>query len=265
MSNVGLAPRTASEFRPYAGARRFLEIYAKTHEGRPVNQFSRETDQPLILGGKEELAALRETGLTGNNLLFQILGTPVYLFERDNMTTYAAAEAIDFGVMSPGATLCHFDAHPDMNRAFEPKDGSLQEVFKSSASSFNEGSFIWNLVRLGYVDRVLWFNSSPGPQFINGSEQPILEAFPRLKITTIGEDQLAGFDRQSLAGLPKEKVILHIDYDYFAHPRLEFGFSLFPFILQLFPLAGVVIQATSPDYIDRRFAARLAANFMTSL
>ncbi|OGB88442.1 hypothetical protein A3H38_04180 [candidate division WOR-1 bacterium RIFCSPLOWO2_02_FULL_46_20] len=255
------------QFNPYAGSKQFSEIYQHDpSRGRLINRFSDRGAgyTPLVVGGIEDLdpAVLMRRD---QNLLLDIAGVPAYLFEHHSGTAYAAAEAIEFDVMAKGATLFHFDAHPDMESCGKPLDDSLEALFRFFSSAYNEESFIWEMVRRGDVAHIVWFTSSPGPMFINGNERDLIKAFPHITVTKVSEQQVAGFDRTIFTSLPRNQRILDIDYDYFAHLKNQHAFSIVDLLQFMFRNTGLVTQALSPEYIEIRLAAILAAELMTSV
>lgn len=266
MIKIPSAPVLPRHFQAYAGSREFIELYSDRDAAanRLVNRFSAGSDRPLVLGGKEDLDPQKISRME-RNLLLQIFYSPVYLFDHHGLAAYGCAEAVEFGALRKGATLFRFDAHPDLARGLEPADASLTSIYQASRSHFSEDSYVWNLVKLGYVANIYWFKSSPGACFINGDSKDILRAFPELKITEVPEDRIAGFDHRQVTGIPTNMRILDIDYDYFKNLRHEYMFSTVALITYLFRQAGVVLQTLSPDYIDPAYSSRLAVDLMKSL
>ncbi|OGC36858.1 hypothetical protein A2311_02960 [candidate division WOR-1 bacterium RIFOXYB2_FULL_48_7] len=264
------APQSTAGFRPYAGSALFHQTYQPNPAtGRLVNIHSLPsspefTRTPLIIGGLEDCSeeALRRGD---QNLLLDVAGVPTYLFTYHSGTAYAATEALAFGRLVKGATLFHFDAHPDMDSNHLGIDEGLAKAYKYFHDKFQEGSWLWPLVASGQVSEIFWFSASPGPGFLNGNTMEIRRAFPALKITEVKEADLPGFDRSIISALPREKMLLSLDLDYFAFPEIDYLFDSTGLIRSMWPQAGVVSLALSPDYIKKRLAIRLARGLMATV
>ena len=267
MVNILSAPRSTRGFEPYAESFPFHNTYNTTHGGRPANKYSLETNQPLVLGGQEDLNP-NDLCRMENHLLLQIIGKPAYLLAHNGMTTYACAEAVEFRALAKGATLFRFGASDDLEPGlFDPGSNfDLPKIYRECQSTFRD-RYIWNLVSQGLVSEVVWFKSTPGRDFISGDGNRFREAFPGVKIDSFDEREIAGFDRGRAANLLAKNILLHIDYNYFKGLRHEYMFSTADLIKFLFRRAGLVVQALSPEFFksDPLYPAHLAIDLMTSL
>lgn len=249
-----------AQFKPYAQSEAFKSVYVpRPGDSRLVNCFSVNDQRPLVVAEREELNPDR----LNQNLLLDIGGIPSYLFERDSSTAYAVVEAHEFGVLDKDCTLFRFDAHPDMERGWEcTKEGLEAAYWYYSQTQTYEAHFIWDLVRRGFVTEIVWFRSPTPPGFINGNSKHLQEAFPDLKISQFWERDISSFDKCRIDRLPRRKVILNTDYDYFSLLRREYVFSATYMMRYIFQRAGLHAQALSYDYIDPEIARRLAVDFM---
>lgn len=268
MANLLSAPISTHGFHPYAEIFPFHQLYNKMQGGRPANKYSLETNRPLVLGGQEDLDP-NDLSRMERHLLLQIIGKPVYLLAHQGMATYACAEAVEFRALAKGATLFRFGAPDDLEKGlFDPASSpDLTAIYKDSQSEINFDRYIWNLVSLGLVSEIVWFKSSPGRDYISGNGNIFRQAFPRVKISSFDEHEIAGFDLRKVTDLLAKNIFLCIDYSYFRGLRHEFMFSTADLIKFLFRRAGLVVQTLSPDYFRDAplYPAHLAIDLMTSL
>lgn len=186
---------------------------------------------------------------------------PAYIFDDHNHVLFAWCEALKEGRIKKGATLFHFDYHPD---DAEPKENfcglkSLKKVAAYSRS-IDCGSFIRPALSAGLIDSVYWIKSwREGDGHFVFSFEGITKGVLSF-IGTVG-------DIQSLfnANHTPEDIIIDIDMDYFepikdlSEERIALG-KLRDLTLQ----AGVITIATSPWYISSRRAIRLTKELLKS-
>lgn len=265
--SISNAPKTTAAFRPYARSAAFHQTY-RPHSGlgRLVNRRSMIPDRPttpLLIGGAGDLIP-QNLAKRENNYLFDVGGIPSYLFEHHSSSTYAVMEGREFGVIRDGSVLFHFDAHPDAEccHSFLKTPTNIYLMFNNH---FHEAEWIWPLADRGVISEVVWFSSSPGKMFINGDFQQFRKNFPAVKVSEVPERELAAFDRSRIDRLPRQKIVLSIDYDYFTYPQIEYLFESTSLIQYIYRRAGLVTQALSPAYIDISKAVQLACGLMNSI
>jgi hypothetical protein len=206
-------------------------------------------------------------GLKSYILSFTQQGTPNYVFDNHNHALYAWCEALHNRRIQKGATLIHFDSHLDHwrpdNYNFDVRNlKSVRDyVTKLKICVFIAPAFVTGIVR-----KFIWVNpmdeasvykdntddNLPAPFIEIGIDSPLLE--PILRST------------------PRKKIIIDIDYDYFdphisspynlganrfTHPGLDLYEHDLRIIKDATSYAGVITNATSPDYIDQQKAVEI--------
>jgi|GEM_PF-3977335 len=265
--NTASVARKHAQYNPYRRSAEFRRVYQSDPSARRLSNkyFAEDPDtHPLLTGGRADLRPEILARLE-RNYLFSIHGKPAYLFRHHRHVAYAIAEAVAFGRLRKGATLVHFDAHPDMESNFSPPD-SLRNIFSFMRGPISDMSFIWPMVELGYINEIYWFGSPVGPSFVNGNIKGIQQEFSHLKVTEIRLEEVADFDKKALKGIPADRLILDVDYDYFASVNSGHYMSVSRIIRHIFHRAGLLTQALScPEYIETGLAVRTAVDTMRNL
>ncbi len=260
-------PLRHHEFRPYAKCPAFAQVYKfDLTENRLTNRYSIDgAGVPLVIGGREDIDAVTLARLE-RNYLFPAGRVPHYLLVHHGLAAYAASEARQFGALSDGCTLFRFDAHPDSNNWISFKNRDLGRIYSASVPKAHEDSYVRPLVESGLVNRIVWFRSSPGVFFINRDyRQDFRDLLPTLRFDEVEEEDLARFDRGLISGLPRKRVILDIDPDYYAHLHPENMFAVANLIQYLFRKAGLIMQCFAPETIETQLAARYAVNLIQTV
>ncbi len=261
------APLRHHEFAAYGRNQRFPQVYKyDLTDNRLANRFaSEEGTHPLVIGGREDLDAVSLASLQ-RNYLFPAGRTPNYLLRHHGLAAYAACEAREFGAIADGSTLFRFDAHPDSNNWIRFKSPELRDIYQVCSPKAHEDSYVRPLVESGLVSRIVWFRSSPGLFFINRDIQmDFRDLLPALRLDEVEEQDLASFSRSEISGLPRKRIILDIDLDYYAHLRPESMFTVSNLVQYLFRKAGLVMQSFAPETIDTQLAARFAVNLIQTV
>ena len=151
----------------------------------------------------------------------QLGGVPAVVVDNHNHVFYFWAEAMERGILKPGATLIHIDQHRDMRVPEKSYEGSsLGEVFDYVNFHLNVGNYIVPAERAGFVGET---------QFVT-----------------------SGAALEDLSFVEKGNKILNIDLDYFA-PELDYiDFDQARrFIQAHLPTTSLITVATSPFFIEQ--------------
>ncbi len=151
-------------------------------------------------------------------------GVPAVIVDNHNHVFYFWFEALERGLLKPGATLIHIDQHRDMRTPERLYEGtSLEDVFDYTNFHLNVGNYIVPAQKAGLVGET---------QFVT-SEEALKDL--------------------SFAG--RGNKILNIDLDYFA-PELDYiDFEVARrFIAAHLPSTSLITVATSPFFISQELA-----------
>lgn len=151
-------------------------------------------------------------------------GVPAVVVDNHNHVLYFWGQAMEEGLLQPGATLIHVDQHRDMRAPEKLYEGkTLEELFDYVNFHLNVGNYIVPAQQVGLVGET---------QFVTSEEA--------LKDLTFAE---------------RGNKILNIDLDYFA-PELDYiDFDLARrFIQAHLPTTSLITVATSPFFIDQERA-----------
>ena len=156
------------------------------------------------------------------------LGTPGVVFDNHNHAFYFWQEAVNKGVIKPGATLVHVDQHKDTREPAEPYRGAnLVDAFKYTNEVLNVGNYIPPAVECGLIGEVISITSE------------------------------AGLNEVARQG----NVILNLDLDFFV-PEMEVGFEKArEFLRAQAEKADFITIATSPFFIDQEGVLEVLAAF----
>jgi hypothetical protein len=147
---------------------------------------------------------------------------PAIVVDNHNHAFYFWIEAIETGVLEPGATLVHVDQHRDTRVPARPFDraSTLAEAFHYTNFRLNVGNYIQPAREAGIVGDAL---------FVTGSD---------------------GLDDRRFAGRPN--TILNLDLDFFAPEMAYIDFDRARrFIDAHRTTASLVTIATSPFFVDQ--------------
>lgn len=154
-------------------------------------------------------------------------GVPTVVMDNHNHAFYFWQEAIERGVITPGAVVVHIDQHRDTRVPERMFDGaSLASAFDYTNLHLNVGNYIVPAQHAGMVS---------GVQFVTSGEALNERSF-----------------------VPRTNKILNIDLDFFA-PEMSYidrGAAM-QFIAAHLKNAALVTIATSPFFIDQRSAIAL--------
>jgi len=158
-------------------------------------------------------------------------GAPTIVVDNHNHVFYFWYEALNKGVIQPGATLIHVDQHKDMRPAPMPyQHENLESAFHYTNQVINVGNYIRPAVEEGLIEEV---------QLVTGE---------------------SGLEDMSFLG--RKNKILNIDLDYFA-PELEIDFEQAKYFIKAhLKEASLVTIATSPFFIDQELALECLRNLM---
>lgn len=150
-------------------------------------------------------------------------GVPTVIVDNHNHVFYFWYEALERGLLQPGATLIHVDQHKDMRPAPEPY---VHEGLESAINMANQVLNVGNYIR------------------------------PAMEQGLIGEVQLVTGELalEDMSFLEHDNKILNIDLDYFA-PELAIDFDKARhFIERHLEGASLVTIASSPFFIEQGVA-----------
>jgi hypothetical protein len=150
-------------------------------------------------------------------------GIPVVIVDNHNHAFYFWYEALERGLIKPGATLVHVDQHKDMREAPEAYiHTNLDTAFRYTNEVVNVGNYIRPAMDEGLIAEV---------QLVTGE---------------VALEDLSFVDHGN--------KILNIDLDYFA-PEIGIDFGKAKaFIAAHLEKASFVTIATSPFFIDQELA-----------
>jgi hypothetical protein len=259
-------------FKPYGKSEMFKRIYRPdtNYNGRLVNTLSvqlslagegghyPEPILPLVIGSREDLAS-GDGFIEKHNLLMDVAGKPFYFFNNHGWSSPAVTEAIMFERLLTNSVMLLFDAHADGERAYPyviPDDpiAALREIIKHSY--FDERCFVWDMVRLGCISKLIWFESRPYATLHGhvwrGDYRELRRAFPHLEVIVVREEEIAGFDKSQIDGLPQNRVLTNIDWDFFCLLKGRDKLSTMAMVLYACQKAGAIVSSWSRKYLDNK-------------
>lgn len=154
----------------------------------------------------------------------KLAGVPTVIVDNHNHVLYFWYEALQQGILKPGAALIHVDQHKDMR---EPESllpsRDLDTVFKYTNEVLNVGNYI-----------------------VPAREDGLLSEI----VLITGES-----DFEQREGIEESNKILNIDLDFFAPEMSYVSFEKAKrFIEEHAKNAALITVATSPFFIDQKLA-----------
>lgn len=200
--------------------------------------------------------------------------TPIYIFDKHNLTFFAWCEALKENKIHAGAVLLHFDDHDD---SVIPSQNNidihnLNEV-ASYTKKLNINEFISPAIKSGLVNsEVLWiapYSTSNSDRFSSVIDNK------NVSLRKVGID--SEIIKNFVSGQTDSRnLIVDIDLDYFEGiddvPPYIRGFKTneerfdhdIQILKELINKAGVVTISTSPTFINQEKAISIARLLLTS-
>lgn len=229
------------------------EFYLKNHTGNNAFAWQQRGSSPQLYVPARIQSSLEATQL-GEQVVFEDVdehgvlqkclglknfiesrwkGVPVVVVDNHNHVFYFWYEALERGLLKPGATLIHVDQHKDMRPAPEPYvHRDLESAFHYTNEVVNVGNYIKPAMEEGLIGEV---------QLVTG-----------------------GMALEDRSFVERGNKILNIDLDYFA-PELEINFDKAKAFLEAhLENATLVTIATSPFFIDQWLALKVLKSLTKS-
>jgi hypothetical protein len=180
----------------------------------------------VVFVDKDENGVLQECRGLKNFIETTWKGVPVVIVDNHNHVFYFWYEALEQGLITPGASLVHVDQHKDMRPAPQPYiHESLESAFAYANQVVNVGNYIKPAMEEGLIGNL---------QLVTGESALEDESF-----------------------VSHGNKILNIDLDFFA-PELRTDFEKTKkFIEAHLENTSLVTIATSPFFIDQNLAIEL--------